>query len=343
MHHRAPDHAASMSTPALALHRLPQRAALVAFVATLCGGALALGALLLLGLWAPSESLGRATLAALVPMVIAGLVAAAAVWWWASHYALQLRDAVDASEQVLADRAERTLMEASQRNAYAAVGDFATELARELAPAVATARASVRSVETALHIDSPLRPPLERAQRELHRLANTMQDTLRLARSGKLSSRRIDLWVPLRNALRAAAAEASARNIWLEPPPFGRTPVWINGDEEALEQLFLNLLLNAVQETEAGGRVSAIVTLGDDAVVSVTDTGRGIPQDALDRVFEPFYSTKPEGAGLGLAIAWRTAAAHGGRLMIESAVGRGTTVDVALPRADSASELRLAE
>jgi signal transduction histidine kinase len=197
------------------------------------------------------------------------------------------------------------------------------------------------TLERTLHLDSPLRAPLERAQRELHRLANTLQDTLRLARSGKLRMRRVDLWVPLRNALRTATPDASARGIWIEPPAFGRTPIWINGDEEALEQLFLNLLLNAVQETESGGRVTATVALGDDAVVSIADTGRGIPQDALDRVFEPFYTTKPEGAGLGLAIAWRTAAAHGGRLTIESSVGRGTTVDVAVPRADSAHELIL--
>ena len=232
-------------------------------------------------------------------------------------------------------------MEASQRNAYAAVGDFATELARELAPSVASARSAMRSVEASLHIDSPFRAPLERAQRELHRLANTMQDTLRLARSGKLSMRRIDLWIPLRNALKTATPDAAARSIWIEPPPFGRTPIWINGDEQALEQLFLNLLLNAVQETDSGGRVTAAVTIGDDAVVSITDTGHGIPQDALDKVFEPFFTTKPEGAGLGLAIAWRTAAAHGGRLSIESALGRGTTVEVGLPRADAVGEMVL--
>jgi signal transduction histidine kinase len=58
-------------------------------------------------------------------------------------------------------------------------------------------------------------------------------------------------------------------------------------------------------------------------------------------VFEPFYSTKADAAGLGLAIAWRTAAAHGGRITIESAVGRGTTVDVALPLADAFGELVL--
>lgn len=325
------------------LRNLPRRAALAALAGSFVAGALALAVLWAAGLWSPALDLSPLTVVVVAPVVVMSLGCATVIWWWASRYARRLRRAGDAREQELADRAERNLMEASQRNAYAAVGDFAGELARELAPSVASARTAIHSLERSLHLDSPMRAPLERAQRELHRLANTMQDTLRLARSGKLDSRRIDLWVPLRNALRTAAPDATARGIWIEPPQFGRNPVWINGDGEALEQLFLNLLLNAVQETESGGRVAAAVTLGGDAVVSISDTGRGIPQDALDRVFEPFYSTKPEGAGLGLAIAWRTAAAHGGRLTIESAVGRGTTVDVALPRADSTSELRLGE
>ncbi|MEO6527073.1 MAG: HAMP domain-containing sensor histidine kinase [Gemmatimonadaceae bacterium] len=332
-----------MSSPGRSLRRLPQLAALVTLATTLGAAALVLVALSLVGMWTPRLDRFTEMIAIVAPLTGSALAGSAGVWWWARRYTGRVHRAVDAREQELTDRAQRTLMGASQRNAYAAVGDFATELARELAPSVATARAALRTIENALHLDSPLRTPLDRAQRELHRMANTMQDTLRLARSGKLSARRIDLWIPLRNALKTAAPDASARSIWMEPPPFGRAPVWINGDEQALEQLFLNLLLNAVQETESGGRVSAAVTLGDDAVVSIADTGRGIPQDALDRVFEPFYSTKPEGAGLGLAIAWRTAAAHGGRLTIESAVGRGTTVDVALPLADSTSELRLGE
>jgi two-component system, NtrC family, sensor histidine kinase HydH len=326
---------------AVALRRMPRRVMLAALAGATLLGALGAAVTALLGWWTPAPSITAATLAVVLPALCAAMGSAAAAGWWTARESRAADLLRRAGEQAQADAAERNLMEASQRNAYAAVGDFATELARELAPSVASARTAMRSVEASLHIDSPFRAPLERAQRELHRLANTMQDTLRLARSGKLSMRRIDLWIPLRNALRTATPDASARSIWIEPPPFGREPIWINGDEQALEQLFLNLLLNAVQETDSGGRVSASVTIGDDAVVSITDTGRGIPQDALDRVFEPFFTTKSDGAGLGLAIAWRTAAAHGGRLTIESAVGRGTTVDVALPRADASGEMRL--
>jgi len=316
------------------LRRMPLRVALAALAGALIPSTFVMAGTASLGWWT-FASLTPAALALVTSALTAAIGGAAAAWWWTMREARMADERRLASERAHADLAERALMEASQRNAYAAVGDFATELARELAPSVASARTAMRAMETALHLDSPLRAPLERAQRELHRLANTMQDTLRLARSGKLSMRRVDLWLPLRNALKTATPDAAARSIWIEPPPFGRAPIWINGDEQALEQLFLNLLLNAVQETDSGGRVTAAVTLGDDAVVSITDTGHGIPQDALDKVFEPFFTTKPDGAGLGLAIAWRTAAAHGGRLTIESALGRGTTVEVGLPRAEA--------
>ena len=236
---------------------------------------------------------------------------------------------------VLVERAERSSRELSQRQAYAAVGDFAAELAHELAPSVAAARTAIRQLENHLHIDSPFHPSLTRAQRELHRLANTLQDSLRLARSGRLAARRLDLWMPLRTALKTATEQAIHARVRLDHPAHGQSPVWILGDQDALEQLFLNLLINAIQATEPGGRVEARVGTADDATVTIADTGCGIPEGALDRVFEPFYTTKPERAGLGLAIAWRTAAAHGGRLSIESALGRGTVVQVALPLADA--------
>jgi signal transduction histidine kinase len=323
------------------LRRLPPRVAIAALLGALGAGALALAVVVLLGLWTPRIPFDRASGSLLAAGVAAIVGSALAAWLWSRSATNAAAEAIAASEQLLNQRAQRSMIELSQRNAYAAVGDFATELARELAPSVATARTAMRSIERALHPDSPMHAPLERAQREMHRAANTLQDTLRLARSGKLTTRRIDLWVPLRNALRTAAPDGHARGVWVEPPQFGREPIWINGDEDALEQLFLNLLVNAVQETESGGRVTATVALGEDAVVSIADTGRGIPEGALDRVMEPFFSTKADGAGLGLAIAWRTAAAHGGRLSIESALGRGTKVDVALPRADSAQELLL--
>src|SRR5205085_1058745 len=138
-----------------------------------------------------------------------------------------------------------------------------------------------------------------------------------------------------------ATADANSYSIRVESPAPGKEPIWVHGDQEALEQLFLNLLTNAVQATESGGRIVLDVAIDAEATVSITDNGSGIPEGALERVFEPFYTTRPERAGLGLAIAWRTAAAHGGRLAIQSAQGRGTNVEVSLPLADAGLSYRI--
>jgi two-component system sensor histidine kinase HydH len=106
----------------------------------------------------------------------------------------------------------------------------------------------------------------------------------------------------------------------------------VDGDPNQLRQVFLNLLLNAIQAMHAGGEVTLeLKQEGGSTRVSVRDTGPGIPSDKLRQVFEPFYSTKPGGTGLGLPIAQRIVFEHGGRLAIESRPGEGTTATVILP------------
>jgi len=106
----------------------------------------------------------------------------------------------------------------------------------------------------------------------------------------------------------------------------------------ALEQLFLNLLLNAAQALERGGSASLTLDVdGSDARIVVTDSGSGIPPEELIHVLDPFFTTKADGTGLGLPIARQIATAHGGSLRVESAPGQGTRVEVRLPLAASLS------
>ena len=106
----------------------------------------------------------------------------------------------------------------------------------------------------------------------------------------------------------------------------------VNADPNQLRQVFLNLILNAVQAMHLGGEVTPELRQeGGFTRVSVHDSGPGIPPDKLRQVFEPFYSTKPGGTGLGLPIAQRIVSEHGGRLVIESKPGEGTTATVTLP------------
>ncbi len=103
-------------------------------------------------------------------------------------------------------------------------------------------------------------------------------------------------------------------------------------DSTQIQQVLVNLIKNALQAMTKGG-VLTIQTgeASDDVWVSVADTGGGIPQDQLNRIFEPFYTTKKKGSGLGLMIVQRIVRAHGGRIELESQVGRGTTFRIWLP------------
>ena len=103
-------------------------------------------------------------------------------------------------------------------------------------------------------------------------------------------------------------------------------------DATQLQQVLVNLVKNATQAMTTGGTLTLQTSeTSDDVWVSVTDTGGGIPQEQLNRIFEPFYTTKKKGSGLGLMIVQRIVRAHDGRIEVESHVGRGTTFRVWLP------------
>jgi two-component system phosphate regulon sensor histidine kinase PhoR len=112
------------------------------------------------------------------------------------------------------------------------------------------------------------------------------------------------------------------------------------GDEHRLEQVLVNLLHNAIKFTPAGGRIRVFASCADGAVkVSVQDTGVGIAEDDLDRIFERFYksdkSRSGTGTGLGLAIARHIVELHGGRIWAVSTEGKGATLSFTLPLASS--------
>jgi signal transduction histidine kinase len=118
---------------------------------------------------------------------------------------------------------------------------------------------------------------------------------------------------------------------------YGILPAFF-GDRSALGQVFLNLLLNAAQAIPEGHAAENEITLTSSAregevAVEIRDTGGGIPSDVLPHIFEQFYTTKPvgEGTGLGLAVSRRIVTDHGGQILVESEIGRGSTLRVVLP------------
>jgi two-component system cell cycle sensor histidine kinase/response regulator CckA len=123
--------------------------------------------------------------------------------------------------------------------------------------------------------------------------------------------------------------------------------VLVLGDEGQLAQVTQNLVRNAVEAMPSGGIVhirislglSSTVGKGEEACIEVSDAGTGIDPALLDRVFVPFFSTKPSGSGLGLAAAYSIVHSHGGRITVTSRLHQGTTFTVFLPVADVADEV----
>ena len=112
----------------------------------------------------------------------------------------------------------------------------------------------------------------------------------------------------------------------------GQTPCTILGDHSELEQLFLNLLMNAHEVTAPGGMVRVeVATTADRAIVAVVDTGPGVPPELLERVFEPFFSTKERGSGLGLAICASIAQTHSARIKATNREAGGAVFTVDFP------------
>lgn len=232
---------------------------------------------------------------------------------------------------------KNSLQELADGRALAAVGEFAAQLAHEIRNPLSAVRIDLQMVEEGLPEGSRLRGIQERVLTEIERLDVTMSGALRTAQSGRSARDVIDVQEPLGAAVRSAQTTGGARGLDIVSRASDE-PARVIGDAAALEQIFLNLLLNAVEASEVGGRVEVALSSTDaDVVVAFADQGVGIPPEDLERVYDPLYTTRRDGSGLGLTIARRLVIAHGGRIEIDSAVGTGTVVRVLLPAAHVAA------
>jgi signal transduction histidine kinase len=156
-----------------------------------------------------------------------------------------------------------------------------------------------------------------------------------LLKKAPLELKYIDLNDVARETVRFLSALAIAREVDLISL-ITPTPLPIKGDPIQLQQVILNLIVNAMDamagmpSTERRIKVSTARD-GNSACLAVSDVGPGIPVDLLKQVFEPFFSTKPQGMGVGLSIARTIIEAHGGQLSAENDAGRGATFRIRLP------------
>jgi signal transduction histidine kinase len=259
-------------------------------------------------------------------------------------------DAVPAAEDgsvllVLRDVTEARRLEAVRR-------DFVANASHELKTPVASIRAAAETLRTVAGEDpEAVAAFAERIEREAVRLSRIVSDLLDLSRletGGEAEGEEVRLDALVREEVervRPAAEEAGLTlALELEPAPS------VRGSARDLALMVRNLLDNAVAYTRPGGRVDVAVRAeGGEVVLTVADTGIGIPSRDLDRIFERFYrvdrarSRETGGTGLGLSIVRHVVENHRGTVRVRSELGRGSTFEVRLPAAGPGAETGLAE
>jgi two-component system phosphate regulon sensor histidine kinase PhoR len=218
--------------------------------------------------------------------------------------------------------------------------DFISNISHELRTPLASLQALVDTLRDGALDDPPAaRHFLDRMETEVEALTQMVQELLELSRieSGQAPMRLIptpvaDVVFPPVERLRPQA-ERAGLGITIDLPP-DLPPVL--ADAERAQQVLTNLVHNAIKFTPSGGQVTlSVQPVGEEVVLSVRDTGVGIPAEDLPRIFERFYKADRArsggGTGLGLAIAKHIVQAHGGRIWAESVEGKGATFYVALP------------
>jgi signal transduction histidine kinase len=174
---------------------------------------------------------------------------------------------------------------------------------------------------------------LEIIRGELTRLENIVRRFLRLASPSALEMEDVDLGAVVNHVCKLLGPEAAAMQVELVTRQAADLPV-IRADGVQLTQVLLNLIINALQAVPIAGRIevrAAKSKSGDAIFLEVQDSGPGVPPERLAAVFEPYFTTKDEGSGLGLWIAQQIASAHGGTLEVSNASGGGAVFRLRLP------------
>ena len=198
------------------------------------------------------------------------------------------------------------------RNPMVAIGGFARRIRDKLPPG------------------DPLREYAERILKEVRRLETMVEEIVRFKTLMISPYEPVDLRALADRVIEEKRREIEEAGLHLERR-YGDVPE-VQGDPRNLRLALANLLDNSVEATPSGGMITvAIEPAGDHVRVEVRDTGRGIPRDELANVFDPFYTTKMAGAGMGLTTVHRIVTRHGGEIDIDSQPGQGTSVVLTLP------------
>jgi signal transduction histidine kinase len=233
---------------------------------------------------------------------------------------------------------KRTTDRARAAEELASVATLVAGLAHEIGTPMGVIQGHAKLLEGAVEGDDATWR-LRTIQEQIGRISKIIQTLLNMARPGRMRRLPVELPPLIESSLSFVREKLARRGIEIDRSLAEQGTVL--GDAERLQQLFLNLFLNAADAMPDGGELTVSLALDGEAEevqVEVRDSGNGIEAEALERVFDPFFTTKPagEGNGLGLMVAKGIVKDHGGAIVVDSVVGEGTTFSLRFPVLDPA-------
>jgi signal transduction histidine kinase len=261
-------------------------------------------------------------------------VAAPARNWGNDEVGVLMRKFDHMEDELAAREAElsRKNQELLQSRKLAAIGTLAAGVAHELNNPLNNIYLSTQVLarEAGSSCPAAMKDVMGDILGQTVRVKKIVGDLLEFARGKEPAFREIDMNELVRGVHARMRGSMEHIAFSLDPAPAGAI---VSADPDQLEQVFINLFLNASDAMDGRGEIRAAIRASADAVsVVVADTGKGMRADALEKIFEPFYTTKDKGTGLGLAIVFNIIKKHHGEISATSEEGKGTVFTITLPK-----------
>jgi len=256
-----------------------------------------------------------------------------------AHSLQDMRRDFDETSTQLA-RSQRTLMQAER---MATVGELAAGVAHTIRNPFTSIKMRMFSLGRTLDLNDAQNEDLKVIADEIARIDKIVQNFLEFARPPKLRLESCHLHDIIHSVLVLLEYRIKKYEVELHYEPRPDLPV-VRIDPDRIKEALVNLIVNSCEAMGHGGRITVAETraidpkLGEVAMLTVTDTGPGVPEAILDKITTPFFTTKEEGSGIGLSIVARIVQEHDGRFMVSSEPGKGTECSIYLPVAGRAYE-----
>lgn len=230
----------------------------------------------------------------------------------------QMRELKDTQEQLV------------QAAKLAAIGELASNVAHEINNPLTSVLGYAELIREEADVEAIMKD-VEVIEMEALRARDIVNQLLEFSKKRSLELRDVQVNDILNDVMELISIKLKDTRVMISKE-LGDIPI-IRGDKNQLKQVFLNIINNALYSMDGEGTLGINTYSRDgEVLVSISDTGKGIPKDVQERIFEPFFTTKKEkGTGLGLSVSYKIIQSHGGRIEVESEAGRGCRFTVALP------------